>query len=76
MPIKDNRILKDNHREKSMKVPFVIYVDLESLLEKRNVCHNNPKRLSTCKINLHTAFGYSLIASVLHTVHLMQQWLL
>ena len=27
--------IKDNHREKSMKVPFVIYVDLESLLEKK-----------------------------------------
>ena len=34
IPIKDNRILKYNHTEKSMKVPFVIYADLESLLEK------------------------------------------
>ena len=30
----DNKILKYNHGEKSMKVPFIIYADLESLLEK------------------------------------------
>ena len=34
MTEKDNKILKYNHGEKLMKVPFVIYADLESLLEK------------------------------------------
>ena len=34
MPEEDNKILKYNQREKSMKVPFIIYADLESLLEK------------------------------------------
>ena len=29
MPEEDNKILKYNHREKSMRAPFVIYVDLE-----------------------------------------------
>ena len=43
-----------------MKVPFIIYADLESLLEKINTCHNSPKKSSTGKINLHTACGYSL----------------
>ena len=33
---KDSRILKYNQGEKSMKVPFIIYADLESLLEKMN----------------------------------------
>ena len=32
---KDNNILEYNHGEKSMKVPFIIYADMESLLEKR-----------------------------------------
>ena len=32
MPEKDNKISKYNHDEKSMKVPFIIYADLESLL--------------------------------------------
>ena len=35
MPNEDNKILKYNHGEKSMRVPFVIYAGLESLLEKR-----------------------------------------
>ena len=43
-----------------MKVPFIIYADLESLLEKMNTCHNNPEKPSTIKINKHTSFGYSL----------------
>ena len=60
MPEKDNKILKYNHGEKSMKVPFTIYADLESLLEKMNICHNNPEKSSTTKINKHTPFGYSL----------------
>ena len=30
---KDNTILKYNYGEKSMKVPFIVYPDLESLLE-------------------------------------------
>ena len=42
-----------------MKVPFIIYTDLESLLEKISTCHNNPKKLTT-KINKHTTSGYSL----------------
>ena len=35
-PKEDNKILKYNHGEKSMKVPFIIYADLESLLVKMN----------------------------------------
>ena len=34
MPNEDNKILKYNHGEKSMKVPFTIFADLESLIEK------------------------------------------
>ena len=60
MPKKDNKILKYNHGEKSMKVPFIIYSDLESLLEKISICHNNPKNSSTIKIHKHTASVYSL----------------
>ena len=43
-----------------MKVPFIIYADLESLLEKMNICHNNPEKSSTTKINKHIPSGYSL----------------
>ena len=43
-----------------MKVLFINYDDLESLLEKMNTCHNNPEKSSTTKINKHTPSGYSL----------------
>ena len=41
-----------------MKVPFIVYADLESLLEKINARHNNPKKSSTTKINKHAPSGY------------------
>ena len=53
IPEEDNRILKHNHGEKSMKVPITIYADLESLLEKMSTCYNNPVKSSTTKINKH-----------------------
>ena len=60
MPTKDNNIIKYNHGEKSMKLPFVIYADLECLLEKMSTCINNPNESSTTKINKHTPSGYSI----------------
>ena len=30
MPKEDNKIIKYNHGEKSMKIPFIVYTDLES----------------------------------------------
>ena len=60
MPNEDNKILKYNHGEKSMKAPFIIYASLESLLEKRNTCYDNPEKSSSTKVNKHTPSGYSL----------------
>ena len=34
MPTKDNNIIKYNHGEKSMKVAFIIYADLECYSKK------------------------------------------
>ena len=60
MPKEDNKTLKYNYGEKPMKPPFIIYADLESLLEKINTCHKNPKNSSTTKIDKHRPSGYSL----------------
>ena len=54
MPKEDTKILKYNHDEKSVKVPFVIYADLESLLEQMRAFSNNPEKSSTIKLNGHT----------------------
>ena len=60
MPHKDNNTIKYNQGEKSIKLPFVIYADLEFLLEKISTCQNNLNESSTTKINKHTPSGYSL----------------
>ena len=60
MPTKNNNIIKYNQGEKSLKLPFIIYGDLECLLEKINTCYNNPEESSTTKINHHTPSGYSI----------------
>ena len=60
MPTKNNNIMKYNHGEKSMKLPFVIFADSECLLEKISTCINNPNESSTTKINKHIPSGYSI----------------
>ena len=60
MPEEYKTILKYNEGEKSMRVPLIIFADLECLLEKMNTCHNNPEKSSTTKINKYTPSGYSL----------------
>ena len=63
MPKDNNKVLKYNYGEKCMNVSFIIYAELESLLEKMNTCHNNPKNLSTTKKNKHTASDFSLFTN-------------
>ena len=58
MPNEDNKIIKYNQGEK--KSPFIIYADLECLLENISTCNNNPEESSTTEINKHTPSGYSL----------------
>ena len=60
MPTKGNNTIKYNHGEKSMKLLFFIYADLECLLKKMSTCQNNPNKPSTTKINKHTPSGYSI----------------
>ena len=49
MPDEDDKILKSNHGEKSMKAPFTIYADLECFLVKISTCQNNPEKSYTEK---------------------------
>ena len=60
MPTKDNNTIKYNQGEKSIKLPFVVYADLECLLKKMDTCYNNPNESSTTEINKRTPSGYSL----------------
>ena len=42
MPSPNNNLINYNKGEKSLKLPFIIYGDLECLLEKISTCYNNP----------------------------------
>ena len=58
MPKDDDKILKYIHGEKSLKVPFIVYIDLESLLKKDQPCQNNPKKSYTeKKLNMRLQAG-------------------
>ena len=65
MPNEDNKILKYNYGEKSLKVSFIIYADLECLLEKMHSCQNNFEKFYTEKKTKHAPSGYSIFTSCL-----------
>ena len=77
MPKEGKRILKYNHGEKSMKAQFIVYAEMEPLLEKKSTCYNNPEQSSTTKIKKsHQQLKYNiqlLVILDLHIVHLMSQ---
>ena len=61
------KMLNYNHGEKSMKVPFNIYADLECLPGKIHSCQSNPKKPYTQKnICIHP-----LLICYLHNVQLI-----
>ena len=65
MPGEGKNILEYKPGEKSVMTPFVIYADLESILEKISGCENDTEKSSSAKINKHTASSYSLFSHCL-----------
>ena len=49
MPTENNKILKYNPGEESLKVPFIIYADLVCMLRKINAYQVNPTKSYTEK---------------------------
>ena len=41
-------------------MPYIIYVDIESLIRKIEGCANNPENSSRSKIGEHIPWGYSM----------------
>ena len=56
----DTKILEFNQYQKSDKAPFLIYADLEYIMEKIDGCKNNPEDSSTAKLRKHIPSGFSL----------------
>ena len=53
MPSEKNNVLKYSDGVKSMRIPFVIYDDLECLLLKQQSCQNNPEKSYTERKAIH-----------------------
>ena len=56
----DTKVLELNQYQKSDKEPFVIYADLECIIEKLDGCKNNPENSSTTKVSKHILSGFSM----------------
>ena len=57
---KKGESLKYDPVVKSIKAPYIIVADIESLLRKMDTCANDPRKSSTEKKNKHEMCGYSL----------------
>ena len=53
------KILEFIHCQKSSKAPFIIYADLESIIEKIDRCKNDPENSSKTKRSKHIPSGFS-----------------
>ena len=60
MPSDDTKILEFNQYQKSYKAPFIIYADLEFIIEKIGGCKYNPENSSTAKLSGQIPSGFSM----------------
>ena len=60
MSLEFTKILEFTQYEKSDKAPFLIYADLECIMEKIDGCKNNPENWSTAKVSEHIPSGFSM----------------
>ena len=60
MSFEDTKILEFNQCQKSDKAPFIIYEDLDCIIDKIDGCKNNPENSSTTKVSEHVPSGFSM----------------
>ena len=60
MPSEDTKIWEFNQYQKSDKAPFIIYADLECIIEKIDGCKSNPENSATTKASEHIPSGFSM----------------
>ena len=60
MPSEDTEILELNQYQKYNKVPFIIYSDLNCIIEEIDGCKNNPENSSTTKVSEHIPSSFSM----------------
>ena len=60
MPSEDTDILELHQDQKFDKAPFIIYADVEYIIEKTDGCKNNPENSCTKKVREHIPSGFSM----------------
>ena len=65
MSFEDNKILEFNQYRKSDKAPFIIYADLECIIEKIDGNKNNPENSLTKNLSkiILSCFSMSIVSS-------------
>ena len=56
----DTKILELNQYQNTDKAPFIIYANVECIIEKIDECKNNPVNSSITKANEHIPSGFSM----------------
>ena len=60
MPLKDTKVPEFNQYQKFNKVLFIIYADLECIIENSDGCKNNTENSFTTKVSKHILSGFSV----------------
>ena len=60
MPSEDTKMLEFNQYQKSDKARFIIYADLEFIIENIDGCKINHENSSTTKVSKHIPLGFSM----------------
>ena len=60
MTAEDTQTLEFNQYQKPHEAPFIIFADLECLIEKTDECKNNPQTSSTTEVSEHIPSGFSM----------------
>ena len=69
MPFEDTKTVEINQYQKSDKAPFIIYADLECLIEKIDGCKNSPENSSATKVNKHIPLGFFNVYNIFVQKH-------
>ena len=82
MHSEDFKMLEFIRYQKSNKEPFIIYGDLECLIEKTDGCENNPENWSTTKVGEYIPLCFSMsttssfkITEIKHDVYRGKDWM-
>ena len=69
MPFEDTKILEFQQYQKSDKVSFIIYANVECIIGKIDGCKNNPENWSTTNVSkrIPSAFSMSTTSSLRNT---------